>query len=45
MLVTGFSALRVYALLDGKYIVAGTVFILNLVPLATNIVSVTIRRV
>ncbi|KAI0769528.1 hypothetical protein BC629DRAFT_1442214 [Irpex lacteus] len=33
----GFSALRVYALLDGKYRMAGTVFMLNLVPLATNI--------
>ncbi|KAI0769525.1 hypothetical protein BC629DRAFT_1533792 [Irpex lacteus] len=31
-----FSALRVYALLDGKYLFAGIVLSLNLVPFATN---------
>ncbi|KAI0825865.1 hypothetical protein BC629DRAFT_31379 [Irpex lacteus] len=32
-----FSALRVYALLDGKYIVTALVLLLNVVPCATNI--------
>ncbi len=36
---TGFSALRVYALLDGKYIVTALVLLLNVVPFAANIVS------
>ena len=35
----GFSSLRVHALLDGQMIVAGLVLLLNLVPLATNLVS------
>ncbi|KAI0769500.1 hypothetical protein BC629DRAFT_1533270 [Irpex lacteus] len=34
-----FSSLRVYALLDGKYIMAGIVLLLNLVPFGTNMVS------
>ncbi|KAI0086734.1 hypothetical protein BDY19DRAFT_907926 [Irpex rosettiformis] len=32
-----FSALRVYALMDGKILVAGIVFLLSLVPVATNL--------
>ncbi len=32
------SALRIYALSDGKHIVAGLVLALNLVPFATNMV-------
>ncbi len=39
ILDAGFSALRVYALLDGKYIVTALVLLLNVVPFATNIVS------
>lgn len=35
----GFSALRVYALLDGKYLVTALVLLLNVVPFATNLVS------
>ena len=35
----GFSALRVYALLDGKKLIAVVVFLLNLVPFVTNLVS------
>ncbi|KAI0769495.1 hypothetical protein BC629DRAFT_1292030, partial [Irpex lacteus] len=31
-----FSALRVYALLNGNYLLAGIVLLLNLVPFATN---------
>lgn len=38
ILAPGFSALRVYALSDTRYIIAGLVFVLNLVPLATNMV-------
>ncbi|KAI0089249.1 hypothetical protein BDY19DRAFT_993466 [Irpex rosettiformis] len=34
-----FSALRIYALLDGKILIAGIVFFLNLVPLGANIVE------
>ncbi|KAI0769498.1 hypothetical protein BC629DRAFT_1680760 [Irpex lacteus] len=34
-----FSALRVYALSDGRYLIAGLVFLLNLVPVATNMVN------
>ena len=37
--VPGFSALRVYALLDGKKLIAGVVFLLNLVPFVTNLVG------
>lgn len=40
----GFSALRVYALLDGKYLIAGIVLLLNLVPFATNMVSTTMTK-
>ncbi|KAI0738123.1 hypothetical protein BC629DRAFT_1300472, partial [Irpex lacteus] len=40
-----FSSLRVYALLDGKYVIAGIVFLLNLVPFATNMVSLTVSLV
>lgn len=36
----GFSALRVYALLNGRYLVACLVFLLNLVPFAINMVSI-----
>ncbi|KAI0086727.1 hypothetical protein BDY19DRAFT_995482 [Irpex rosettiformis] len=32
-----FSALRVYALIDGKILTTGIVFLLNLVPVATNL--------
>ncbi len=42
ILNAGFSALRVYALSDGKYVTTGTVLVLNLVPFATNMVSKTI---
>lgn len=31
--------MRVYALLNGKYLVAGLVLLLNLVPFGTNMVS------
>ena len=37
--VPGFSALRVYALLDGKKLISGFIFLPNLVPLVTNLVS------
>ena len=37
-----FSALRVYALLNGKKLIAGTVFLLNIVPLVANLVGVVI---
>ena len=36
---SGFSALRVYALLDGRKLLAAIVFLLNLVPFAVNLVS------
>ena len=36
---SGFSALRVYALLDGRKFLAGVVLLLNLVPFALNLVS------
>lgn len=39
ILDAGFSALRVYALLDGKYFVTALVLLLNVVPFAANIVS------
>ena len=39
----GFSALRIYTLLDGKKFLAGIVFLLNLVPFATNLVSGILR--
>ncbi|KAI0084424.1 hypothetical protein BDY19DRAFT_997774 [Irpex rosettiformis] len=35
-----FSALRVYALMNGKILVTGTVFLLNLVPVATNLFDI-----
>ncbi|KAI0769492.1 hypothetical protein BC629DRAFT_1292144, partial [Irpex lacteus] len=38
----GFSALRVYALLDGKYLMASIVFLLNLAPFASNLVPVSL---
>ena len=34
-----FSALRVYALLDGKKLIAGLVLVLNFVPIGINIVG------
>ncbi|KAI0086733.1 hypothetical protein BDY19DRAFT_995486 [Irpex rosettiformis] len=37
--LASFSALRVYALMDGKILVTGIVFLLNLVPVATNLFS------
>ena len=37
--VSGISALRVYALLGGKKLITGVVFLLNLVPLVTNLVG------
>lgn len=39
--MAGFSALRVYALSNGKYLPAGIVLLLNLVPFGTNMVSST----
>ncbi len=44
ILDAGFSALRIYALLDGKYVIAGIALALNLVPFATNLVSTAIIR-
>lgn len=38
-----FAALRVYALLDGKYVMACIIFLLNLVPFGTNMVSIYLR--
>ncbi|KAI0769541.1 hypothetical protein BC629DRAFT_1292115, partial [Irpex lacteus] len=35
-----FSALRVYALSDGRHIMAGLVFLSNLVPFAVNMVRI-----
>ncbi|KAI0769555.1 hypothetical protein BC629DRAFT_792037 [Irpex lacteus] len=40
-----FSAMRVYALSEGRHIVAGLVFLLNLVPFATNLFNMSIIRV
>ncbi|KAI0086731.1 hypothetical protein BDY19DRAFT_907923 [Irpex rosettiformis] len=37
--LASFSALRVYALMDGKILVTGIVLFLNLVPVGTNLVS------
>ncbi|KAI0825867.1 hypothetical protein BC629DRAFT_1451250 [Irpex lacteus] len=39
ILHVGFSALRVYALLDGEYLMTALVLLLNVAPFATNIVS------
>ncbi|KAI0769502.1 hypothetical protein BC629DRAFT_785704 [Irpex lacteus] len=36
-----FSALRVYALSDGRFLMASVVLLLNVVPFATNMVSPT----
>ncbi|KAI0802058.1 hypothetical protein BC629DRAFT_163225 [Irpex lacteus] len=36
-----FSALRVHALLDGEYFIAGLVFVFNVVPFVTNMYNFT----
>ncbi|KAI0781576.1 hypothetical protein BC629DRAFT_566332 [Irpex lacteus] len=40
-----FSALRVYAILDGGYLIAGSVFALNIVPVGTNMFNTITRPV